>query len=198
MAQKSLNYCRAVVIVHGKSELLIFSYIKRSLHITIEQFSKNNGNNSIQITSLMNVLNSNIFLKENLLNFYNIETDGDNLINFKLFTIMDTDDCTETQKETYINKEMFKGHWLCEYIAPIYNINNLEDVIKKVGLISKEIKSSNKVNTYIKIFPQTNAKEVTVDNVAEIKKYADIFRKEKNTNLEELFDYCLKCVQPKQ
>ncbi|MCL2860176.1 MAG: hypothetical protein FWF46_06465 [Oscillospiraceae bacterium] len=199
MVQKPLNYCRAIVIVHGKSELLIFNYIKSSLHLTIKSFSKNNGNNSIQITSLTNVLNSNEFLeKKNLSKFGYIESANNKFINFKLFIIMDTDDCTKAQKEAYINKEMFKNHWLYEYIVPIYNINTLEEVVKKVGLVSKEIKSCDKINTYIKIFPPTNKKEVTVDNIEEIKQHADIFRNEQNTNLEELFDYCLECVQAKK
>ena len=57
----SLNYCKAVVIVHGKSEYLMVQHIKSSLHLPIEIYAKKKGNNSIQITSLMLVLNNSIF-----------------------------------------------------------------------------------------------------------------------------------------
>ncbi|WP_205314725.1 hypothetical protein [Ruminiclostridium herbifermentans] len=53
---------------------------------------------------------------------------------FKIFTIMDTDDCTEKEKEDYINKSMFKGHWAYDYIVPIYNNPDLENVLVKAKI----------------------------------------------------------------
>ncbi|TKZ15846.1 hypothetical protein EZH24_13855, partial [Brachyspira catarrhinii] len=67
--------------------------------------------------------------------------------NFKIFIIMDTDDCTAQQKSEFINKNMFKNHWAYNYIVPIYNDDNLENV-----LIKATIEVENKKD-YIKIFP---------------------------------------------
>ena len=53
------------------------------------------------------------------------------LKNFKLFIIMDTDDCDEITKSKYISRELFEGHPLKEYIVLVYNVSNLEDVMIK-------------------------------------------------------------------
>lgn len=63
------NYLKAVVIVHGKSELQMCKFIKRNLRIKMEFISKDSGKSSIQITSLKDRLNGkdikdfNSFLK---------------------------------------------------------------------------------------------------------------------------------------
>ena len=56
-----LNYCKGIIIVHGKSELLLAEHIKSNLHLPIEIYALKNGKMSIQIDSLMNVLGNNIF-----------------------------------------------------------------------------------------------------------------------------------------
>ena len=43
------NYLKAIVIVHGKSELQMCDFIKRKLKLKIDIVSKNKGGNSIQI-----------------------------------------------------------------------------------------------------------------------------------------------------
>lgn len=48
---KSLNYTKAVVIVHGKSEKQICQYIKNKLRLKMEIYSDKNGEKAIQITS---------------------------------------------------------------------------------------------------------------------------------------------------
>ena len=112
-----------------------------------------------------------------------------NPINFKLFTIMDTDDCNEKAVEDYKNKSMFKDHWLYEYIIPIYNINALEDVLKKSGV---PYETKNKGN-YINIFP-TNRRQADIEQIQDfnnkIKSAASI------SNLHLFIEECLE-VQKK-
>ena len=101
---RRLNYTKAVVIVHGKSEKQICQYIKNKLRLKIEIYSDKNGEKAIQITSLKNTLNNKIFKSyRNFINtFEDIELTADNKkINndFKIFIIMDTDDCSETEKK---------------------------------------------------------------------------------------------------
>ena len=38
-----LNYCKGIIIVHGKSELLLAEHIKSNLHLPIETYALKNG-----------------------------------------------------------------------------------------------------------------------------------------------------------
>lgn len=127
----------------------------------IEIFSDNNGKKSIQINSLLKYLKQDRF--NNVKKFaetYDIEFKDKKLNKFKLFIIMDTDDCSELEKNNYINKTMFKGLVLEEYIIPIYNINNLEDVLFKAAIIKEKIKDDDKIEQYSKIF------KINSDNIS--------------------------------
>ena len=191
---RKLNYTKALVIVHGKSEKQICQHIKNKLRLKIEIYSDKNGEKAIQITSLKNTLNNKIFKSyRNFINtFEDIElTDNNKSINnnFKIFIIMDTDDCSEDEKRKFINKEMFKGHWAYDYIVPIYNIPELETVLTeaKVPFTKTGIK---KKKEYIKLFP-TDPKYNKTDEV-QIKELLNALKKQKNTNLNDFLDFCLK------
>ena len=95
------QYKKAAVMVHGKSERYLASYIYTNLHLPVVIIDKNNGRNSIQINALKNILSSKPY--NNLKSFsdeYSVEYDRKEkaLKNFKLFIIMDTDDCSEKNK----------------------------------------------------------------------------------------------------
>ena len=191
---RKLNYTKALVIVHGKSEKQICQHIKNKLRLKIEIYSDKNGEKAIQITSLKNTLNNKIFKSyRNFINtFEDIElTDNNKSINnnFKIFIIMDTDDCSEDEKRKFINKEMFKGHWAYDYIVPIYNIPELETVLTdaKVPFTKTGVKRKKE---YIKLFP-TDPKYTKTDEV-QIKELLNKLKKQKNTNLNEFLDFCLK------
>ena len=191
---RKLNYTKALVIVHGKSEKQICQYIKNKLRLKIEIYSDKNGEKAIQITSLKNTLNNKIFKSyRNFINtFEDIElTDNNKSINnnFKIFIIMDTDDCSEDEKRKFINKEMFKGHWAYDYIVPIYNIPELETVLTeaKIPFTKTGVKRKKE---YIKLFP-TDPKYNKTDEV-QIKELLNALKKQKNTNLNDFLDFCLK------
>lgn len=155
---KSLNYTKAVVIVHGKSEKQICQYIKNKLRLKMEIYSDKNGEKAIQITSLKNTLNNKIFKSfKNFIKTYEdikLTNDEKNIYDeFKIFIIMDTDDCTEKQKKGFINKEMFKEHWAYKYIVPIYNIPELESVLEmaKFRLQKQEIKEKKNILNYFQL-----------------------------------------------
>lgn len=189
---RKLNYTKALVIVHGNSEKQICQYIKNKLRLKIEIYSDKNGEKSIQITSLKNTLNNKIFKSyRNFINtFEDIELIDNKNINkdFKIFIIMDTDDCSEEEKRKFINKEMFKGHWAYDYIVPIYNIPELETVLTdaKVPFTKTGVKRKKE---YIKLFP-TDPKYTKTDEV-QIKELLNKLKKQKNTNLNEFLDFCL-------
>ena len=144
--RKPVSYLKAVVICHGKSEKQICDFIKSNLRIRIEPHSDKHGCKSIQITSLKNTLKSMKFNTfDNFVNFFDdVEICAKKrkkslAADFKIFIIMDTDDCSQLQKEEFINKQMFKNHWAYQYIVPIYNNINLEDV-----LVTSDIKYEKK------------------------------------------------------
>lgn len=191
---RRLNYTKAVVIVHGKSEKQICQYIKNKLRLKIEIYSDKNGEKAIQITSLKNTLNNKIFKSyRNFINiFEDIELTANNKkINndFKIFIIMDTDDCSEVEKRKFINKEMFKEHWAYDYIVPIYNIPELETVLTEAKVPFTKTGNKRK-KEYIKLFP-TDPKYEKTDEI-QIKELLNKLKKQKNTNLNEFLDFCLK------
>lgn len=88
----------------------------------------------------------------------------------------------------FISKEMFKGHWAYEYIVPIYDSPDLENVMVKAG-IKFEKKGVERKKEYIRIFP--TCKKYQGQEGVELKSFADNLRRVKSTNMEEFVDFCL-------
>lgn len=180
-------------IVHGKSELLMCSSVKSNLKIKHEIHAKDRGRHSIQVNSVLQELNSkkfNMSLKD-FSEKYDISYDSKNkrLVNFKLFIIMDLDDCTQEKAEQFKNKSMFNEHILYEYIVPIYNDPNLEKTIHDLGI---NINKKEKIKGYIKIFP-TNKGDLDIHMAEE---FAEKLNKKcKNSNLGLYFDYCVSIAR---
>lgn len=172
MPPYTLKYTRCAVIVHGKSERSLVQFIYTNLHLPVKIISKDKGRGSIQINGLKEFLNKKQFrtLKA-FADEYSVEYDNKakKLRNFKLFVIMDTDDCSEENRRSYISGDMFKGHPLYDYIVPIYNITNLEDVMMKAGIMVKRIPDSEKGTYYSRIFP-INTDPVSVDTLNQIER----------------------------
>lgn len=193
---KKYNYLNGIVICHGKSELCVAKYITTNLHLRIKTHARDKGENSIQITGLMKELKKKPFDKLSSLidKFGEVEYSGRGknlkLSNFKLFIIMDTDDCTDKQKEDFISGAMFADHWLHEYIFPIYSIESLEDVMVDVGLMKERISDAEKGKYYTKVFP-INPKPLSNDTLQEVKTLRQKIEKSRKTNLNTFIDYCL-------
>ncbi len=192
----TLKYTKCAVIVHGKSEMHLVQFIYTNLHLPVKIISKNKGRESIQINGLRDFLNKKYFRSLSAFaNEYSIEYDKKTkkLKNFRLFIIMDTDDCNERVKEEYISGEMFRGHPLQEYIVPIYNIKNLEDVMIKADIMTKRIPDSQKGTYYSKIFP-INTEPVSVDTLLQIRTFASKIKGLQQTNLLEFVEYCFEQI----
>lgn len=190
---KKLVFLKAVVIVHGKSEKQMCQYVKQKLRLKIEIESDKNGEKAIQITSLERFMNNKKFKnKSSFLRYFpyvELEKD-DKTINsqFKIFIIMDTDDCTEKQKENFINKDMFKNHWAYDYIVPIYNSPQLEAVLEKANVPFEKTGIKRK-KEYIKIFP-TDPKYEKSDTM-QISELAKNLEHINQTNLDKFLNFCL-------
>lgn len=188
-------YLKSVVIVHGKSEKQICDYIKSNLRLRMEIISKEKGEKSIQINSIKHILGDFRFKSfDAFISFFDdVEIIKDNKekrlsMDFKIFIIMDTDDCTEIEKQRFISKEMFKKHWAYEYIVPIYDSPDLENVMVKAG-IKFEKKGAERKKEYIKIFP--TEKKYKVKEGVELKEFAENLKKVKETNMDIFVEFCL-------
>ena len=189
-----LSYLKGLVICHGKSEKLICDFIKSNLRIQIEIDSDKIGKKSIQITSIMKFLSGEKY--KNIASFKNKFDDIEQIKDkkklpsyFKIFIIMDTDDCNENQKKFFKDKSMFKEHWLYDYIVPIYNDSNLEEVLVDAGI--KFQKSGNERKTeYPKVFPMNG-----ISDVEGIKKFGKALGNSKKTNMEEFINFCLELIE---
>ena len=193
--KKKPCYLKAVVIVHGRSEKQICEYIKSNLRLRMEIVGKEKGEKSIQINSLKHILGDYRFNSfKSFVSFFDdvevIKVKKEKRLSseFKIFIIMDTDDCTESEKQRFISKEMFRKHWAYEYIVPIYDSPDLENVMVKAG-IKFQKKGVERKKEYIKIFPTD--KKYKVGEGVELQKFAKDLKKVKDTNLDIFIDYCL-------
>lgn len=186
------NYCKGIIIAHGKSELLLAEHIKSNLHLPIEIYSLKNGKTSIQIDSLMTILGNNDFKnKSKLKQKYIIEEKNKKFINFFIMPIMDLDDTTEEKIKKYKNGEMFKNHCLSPYIIPIWNDINLDHVLYDLKLISKLPNDKEKGKVYEELFPK-NTGQADLEQVNKLLKY---FESTEKTNMNIFVEKCLESLQ---
>lgn len=189
---KKLNYCKGVIIAHGKSEYILAEYIKSNLHLPVGIYAKNKGKTSIQIDGLMRVLGNNIFKNKNCLKKeYQIEEKNRELINFFVMPIMDLDDTSKKKIQDYKSGKMFEKHWLSPYIIPIWNNKNLDEVLLKVGLIDKIPNYKEKGEMYRNIFP-VNSGESDKEKIEKLK---EKFEETDKTNMEICIQKCLDSIQ---
>ena len=166
-----------MAIVHGQSEYRICSSIKSNLRLKHGIIARDKGKTSIQITSVMDILNDYRFksFKNFIREFDDVKHNKGKLLSFSLFIIMDVDDCTLDQKSKFISKEMFKDHWLFEYIVPIYNDPNLEATMRAAKIEVQHKKD------YILIFP-TNHGDLDIRTACE---FQEKVKKCRCSNLNE-------------
>ncbi len=175
-----------VVIVHGKSELKICQNIASHLKMPQEVYSRVNGKSSIQVAGLMSVLNSVPFKSKSAFKQqYPLAFEKGYSLHdaFKIFPIMDVDDCTEQQKKDYKSGSLFKQHWLSDYIVPIWNDPHLEKAMKDCGILITDKKQ------YEKKFPIVKKGRANPENVRE---FLMLLKKCKQSNMDTYVEFCLK------
>ena len=151
---KERNHTKAIVIVHGKSEHDIVRHIRSKLRIPIEIYSRDKGKISIEISSLNDILKNSDFLtiKGFLNKFPKVELDNKGIPkNVKIFMIMDVDSTSLADFNAYKNKSLFPKTWLKDKLVPIWNDNNLEEVLEQIGYYYA--KSNKEKKGYKKVFP---------------------------------------------
>lgn len=191
MKSREIHYTSCLIICHGKSEKELFGTIKQNLRLKIEIDSEKNGEKSIQINSLNRFLDNHKYGKRTgfLRYFRDIElVKGKPSPNFKIFTVMDTDDKEkDINLIKYLNKEMFKGHHLYDYIVPIYNTPDLEHVFEEIGHKFKN-KGEERKKEYKNLL-----KEYPTPDLARnyLKTLEQKLSKSQNTNMNNVIEFIL-------
>lgn len=182
---RGLSYVKIIVIAHGQSEVILCESIKSNLRIPMIIESHNNGRNSIQVNGVLNFLSSGSFKSHHSLRTKYPRLEFSNKLlskDTKIFTIMDMDDCDEKKQKSYINGSLFNDNIFAEYITPIFNAPNLDDIMRELGYCINE---HNKVESYEKVFPGRNG------DFEAAKKLHDMFVKIPITNMEVFLSHCL-------
>lgn len=85
---------------------------------------------------------------------------------------------------------MFKKHWAYDYICPIYNDGNLEEVLEKAGIKYRSKYSKEMKKEYIEIFP-TDKRYINNDTI-QIEEFYEKLSKVKNiSNMHKFIKFCL-------
>lgn len=191
-------YTPAIVVVHGKSEKIIAEHIKSNLRLN---FHIHNRSTSIQIAGLLHELTTNFpnisSLNRNPQLTLNIQKGV--IQNFKIFTLMDTDDCSSEMRAKYISGDLFKDYCLKDYIVPIYTDPNLEQVFYSSSLIPKVFKDDEKVEGYKRCFPKISPPFDDVKSKEdELRIKAEALMKNKKTNFDLFINYCIEEAQKRR
>lgn len=155
---------------------------------------------SIQIPGLLKELNSNFKNIFDLGNKSNITLNidkGEIKNDFRIFTIMDTDDCKAQEKKEYIDKTLFNNYELKKYLTSIYNENNLEEVLCEANITDKIYKKGQKIQNYRALFPVCN-RPLDSSSIKEMEIFSNNLRKTGKTNMYLFIDYCISQAKKRQ
>lgn len=151
------RHTRIMVVAHGKCEFIMAKYIRSNLRLPLEILAEQNGKSSIQISSL-----NRFFKRADFKSFADFTSKYDTvefdkkskrLLNFKIFIVMDTDDCKPQEKFDFESGEMFKQYWFFPYVIPIVSTPNIDEVFKRLKLLPTKFKDSEKSKLYNQLFP---------------------------------------------
>ena len=131
------HYTHIMVVVHGYSELRLAEFVKSTLRIPLEIVSNRNGSLPYQITDLVKLFGKSCDFNSGFRTKYKekIEFKNRKPLNLKIFTIMDQDDTPNDIYQMYKSGRLLKksNGLLGSLIIPIFNEENLEEVLKDVG-----------------------------------------------------------------
>lgn len=133
-----VHYLPCSIVCHGECELVLAKQIQSKKRRDLNPLSRDSGGHPIMI----NTINSFLYSKYPDRKLY-IKSNKDRLclgkdkeiVNHKIFTIMDKDDASDDLFESYKNKDLFKDYWWGQdnLIVPIYFVPNMDTVFSKHG-----------------------------------------------------------------
>lgn len=185
---RGINHTKAIVIVHGQSEYNIVRYIKSKLRIPIEIYSRNNGKISIEISSVNDILKNRDFKDINgfVSKFSKVELNNKQKpVNVKIFMIMDVDNTSIADFNAYKNKSLFPKTWLKNILIPIWNDNNLEEVLNQIGYYYA--KNDKQKKNYKRAFPVERGSQ----DLKSIEELRNELQEISQSNMDEFLTFCL-------
>ena len=132
---KSIKYLPCSIVCHGECELIIVKQIQEKNRRNLNPLAKDNGRNSILINTINHYLerlfpDKKAYIKKNR-DLLAIDKNSGNILNHKIFTIMDKDDAADELFCSYLDKTLFQDYWWGkeELIEPIYFNPNMDVVL---------------------------------------------------------------------
>lgn len=129
-----------LVICHGKCEMVICKRLEKLLRMQIATYANNNGEETITISQLPELLSTGIFASESALHKAYPELDygvrrsqGMRMPDLKIFTIMDVDMDYRSQN-SYLSRDMFKDSPFYKRVVPILNQPDMDHVMEMMGM----------------------------------------------------------------
>lgn len=179
---RAVHYLPCSIICHGECELVLVKQIQNKKRRFLNPLSKDNGKHSILINTINHYLCSlfpdeKTYIKKNK-DLLQLDKDK-NIINHKIFIIMDRDNATDELFESYKNKSLFKDYWWGkkDLIVPIYFDPDMDTILNKHGVVIDTRR--NKPTQYFKYLT------TQYDTIIELLKSL----KPNESNIKELFDY---------
>lgn len=177
---------RTIVVVHGRSEALLFMGITKRIRYPINVFSFEGGARAIKLEHLEEgLLSQPPFNRCSSLKTYfgwNLECKrlDEGKDDFRIFPIMDIDG-DYIREKSYITGNMFRDCPFRDKIVPIYNKDNLDEVMSRCGY--GDVYLRNKPYYY-----------KTIGNRADIKELLSRLQKDEGTNLDVFLAHCMSHV----
>ncbi len=127
-----------VVVAHGKSEVVMWQNMKMRLKLNLHIYSEKGGEETISISHLPGLFTDGALSSEksiirefgNELNIANRR--NERLPGLKIFTVMDIDGNNRDRK-AYMSGDLLRNMPLSDKIVPIYNDDNLDQVMEQMG-----------------------------------------------------------------
>lgn len=174
---------RTIVVAHGKSEVRLCEAISRREMFEIIPYASEGGERAIKLEHLKDVMSSYPFdSKKSLHRKYadRIHYDSgtsEKIPGLRIFTIMDIDG-DYIREKSYTTGNIFRDCPLRDYIVPIYNRQNLEDVLGRCGYPDVGQK---KVKSYRRMFMEMDFRDLMSRLSAD-----------DGTNMDVFIRYCLE------
>lgn len=177
-----LSPIEIVVIPHGESERIVAKSLQSNLRLGMHI---HRCPSSIQIAGLSKEMSTGSFksfdalYREQERLFVKKGKPGE----FTIFTIMDTDDCSDRMFDEYISRNLCRESVFFERITPVFCRPNLDIVMKKMGY---DINPRYKTKSYRKCFPGNHD---SIDDAQEMLVRAKACP---DTNIELFIERCIE------
>lgn len=177
---------RTIVVVHGRSEAILLSDITKRMKYPISIFSFDGGKRAIKLEHLERGLlaHSPFDSCTSLKKHFGWDIRCKDLVegkdDFRIFTIMDIDG-DYIREKSYITGNMFRDCPFRDKIVPIYNKDNLDEVMFRCGY--GEVDQCNKPYFYYKLCDELDV-QVLLERL----------RKDNGTNLDVFLAHCMSHV----